>query len=151
MIKVINNFLDNIELFELNKTISGSEFPWYQEYLKRSFIHDLIKDGEIKSKFVFVTQSFKNQLQAKEILNFQLRYFHETNKIFFLRPIKETEKDMNNLIFFLNTNNGITELTGGPKIESVENRAILFNSTMPYAHSSTTSASGRYVINMTYI
>jgi len=54
-------------------------------------------------------------------------------------------------IIYLNTCDGFTRLDDGTKIESVENRLLLFDSSKLHNSTSTTNAIGRYNININYV
>lgn len=53
-------------------------------------------------------------------------------------------------IFYLNTCNGYTRLDDGPKIDSIENRMLLFDANIPHASTNTSDANARYNININY-
>ena len=53
-------------------------------------------------------------------------------------------------IFYINTNNGHTVLEDGTKIDSVENRMLLFDPHTPHNSTTTSNAKGRFNINCTY-
>ena len=54
-------------------------------------------------------------------------------------------------IIYLNTCDGYTRLHDGTKIESVENRLLLFDSSKLHNSTSTTNSLGRYNININYV
>ena len=54
-------------------------------------------------------------------------------------------------IIYLNTCDGYTTLDDGTKIESVENRLLLFDSSKPHNSTSTTNALCIYNININYV
>jgi hypothetical protein len=53
-------------------------------------------------------------------------------------------------IFYINTNNGYTIFEDGTKINSLENRLVIFDSNIPHSGSSCTDAKVRCVINLNY-
>ena len=54
-------------------------------------------------------------------------------------------------IYYVNTNNGYTELEGGTKVKSVANRLLLFPNTMKHRGVSQTDEKRRCVINFNYL
>ena len=53
-------------------------------------------------------------------------------------------------ILYLNTNDGFTRLEDGTKIESIENRLLVFDASKMHNSTTTTSFEGRYNINVNY-
>ena len=53
-------------------------------------------------------------------------------------------------IFYMNTNNGYTEFENGAKVESVENRMVVFPAEMKHRGTSCTDKKIRVVINFNY-
>jgi hypothetical protein len=53
-------------------------------------------------------------------------------------------------VFSLNTCDGFTSLEDGTKIESIENRLLLFDSNKPHASSTCTNAKARFNMNFNY-
>ena len=54
-------------------------------------------------------------------------------------------------IFYLNTNNGYTAFETGEKVESVENRLVVFDSHIKHTGTSCTNEKVRMVLNINYI
>tara|TARA_B110000977_G_scaffold122420_1_gene157293 strand:- start:16 stop:636 length:621 start_codon:yes stop_codon:yes gene_type:complete len=54
-------------------------------------------------------------------------------------------------IFYLNTNNGYTLFDDGDKVESIENRLVIFPANIPHSGASCTDEQRRVVINLNYI
>jgi hypothetical protein len=53
-------------------------------------------------------------------------------------------------LFSINTCDGYTEFEDGTKVESVENRMMVFNPCIKHRSTTTTNAMGRYNINFNY-
>ena len=53
-------------------------------------------------------------------------------------------------VYYVNTCNGYTRLDDGPKIDSIENRMLLFDANIPHASTNTSDANARYNININY-
>ena len=54
-------------------------------------------------------------------------------------------------IFSLNTCDGFTRLADGTKIDSVENRILLFDASKPHNSTNTTTSHGRYNLNFNFL
>ena len=56
----------------------------------------------------------------------------------------------NGFIYYLNTNNGYTKLSDGTKIESIENRGLFFDSSLPHQSTNCTDQNIRINLNFNY-
>ncbi|WP_146204411.1 hypothetical protein [Massilia glaciei] len=54
-------------------------------------------------------------------------------------------------IFYLNSNNGYTLFADGTKVDSVENRIVLFDAATPHTGASCTDADARLVLNINMV
>ena len=54
-------------------------------------------------------------------------------------------------LFYINTNNGFTRLSDGTRIESIENRALFFNSSLKHNSTNCTDQQVRINMNINYI
>lgn len=151
MIKVVNNFLNNNHLLEIFQILQSDIFPWYYKKTERNLEHVIVKNKKEQSTFLYIADYFQGATNFKKIINFHIQYFPMIENIIFTQPHIDTEIDCTTLILNLNKNNGFTEIIGGPKVSSEENRAIIFPSKFLHKHSSTTNPTGRYVINISFI
>ena len=63
----------------------------------------------------------------------------------------ETMKTWTTSVFYINSNNGYTELESGEKIESIENRMVEFQSTLKHRGTTCTDEQTRVVINFNFL
>ena len=151
MIKVINNYLNNNDFFIIKKLIQKDNIPWYLNKDENIFYHGMISKAEINSIFINIVDPFLKAIEHKKILDLHVQYFSYTKQINKSKPHIDVNENSRTSILFLDTNDGYTEIIGGPKVNSQENRVFSFPSKMPHIHTSTTNENGRYVINMSYI
>ena len=59
--------------------------------------------------------------------------------------------DITTAIFYINTNNGWTNFKNGDKVESVENRLVIFDSNLEHEGVTCTDEDRRVVINFNYV
>ena len=59
--------------------------------------------------------------------------------------------EITNCILYMNTNNGYTELKDGTKIESIENRLVMFSNSLEHRGTTCTDVKKRVVINFNFI
>lgn len=148
MLKVINNYLNNEHFTNINEQITANDFPWYNNFNERHFVHPIILDTEVKSRFINIVKYF-SFLKYEKIFNLNIKYYPQTNKIIDIK--NEVANEENNICLFLNKNNGHMKFIGMNGIPSEENRCVLFPSKMEYFQSTSTDPQGRYIINMSYI
>ena len=60
-------------------------------------------------------------------------------------------KDVITSIFYINTNNGWTNFKNGDRVESVENRMVIFDSNLEHEGVTCTDEKRRVVINFNYV
>tara|TARA_R100000329_G_scaffold60146_1_gene53889 strand:- start:89 stop:562 length:474 start_codon:yes stop_codon:yes gene_type:complete len=140
MIEVTNNYLDNNEFYKINKIIFGETFPWYFNH-EKEFFHHLVKidENNKRESSFFVTPVLSKllvALKATNVIHSSISFCVKTNEIIEIPPLNELDKETDSFraILFLNTNNGYTQIVGGDKIDSVENRLLVFPSNVPYFH-----------------
>ena len=163
--KIIDNFLSKEDFLVIKNAMTSNEFSWHLEpninmdhinlkndfsmYLTHLFYYKVLISGQmfllkdlIKKIEEFEKEPIKSIIRIKGNL-----YPHtekiETHKIHFDYPFKHK-----GAIFYINTNNGKTILEDGTKIDSIENRILLFE---PYKrHSSTSTNNQKYRMNINF-
>ena len=111
----------------------------YQDHMPKTFLWDDI--NYILSEY----------LHGEGILRAKVNLYIKTSKIIEHAKHVDYEIPHKGAIIYLNTCDGFTRLHDGTKIESVENRLLLFDSSKPHNSTSTTNALGRYNININYV
>ncbi len=169
-VKVIDNFLDNDDFIKLSSLICGNDFPWYsckgitdENDGKFMFTHMLYEDGLPNSDFfnlfneTVLSKIFnmnKNNLikvsPLKMKLNLGIRT-SEPEETGFHLDVGAKNIPHNTGILYLNNNNGYTEFKNGQKINSVANRAVLFDGLTSHRSVSQTDVPFRYVLNFNWL
>ena len=88
----------------------------------------------------------KNLIRAKVNLNVNQ---NEQIKSHWHTDVDDVEK-YTTAIYYINTNNGYTELDNGQKIESIENRILIFDGNIKHRGVTQTNSKGRVTINLNY-
>ena len=57
---------------------------------------------------------------------------------------------MKTIVYYINTNNGYTEFENGVRVESVSNRACIFDSNLKHTGVTCTNEKRRVMINFNY-
>jgi len=158
-LKVIDNFLSKEYFDNLKNVICSYDFPWFfcpgsvysdsKNLNDFIFTHTFYKNNNILSNHYPILFELLEKLNCKALVRIKAN----------LRPRGETivQSDVhidspNNktAILYLNTNNGYTEFENGDKVESIENRLLIFNSNLKHKGSNCTNQKRRIVLNINY-
>ena len=164
--KIIDNFL-NKDLFKIFKEeiFNINQTPWYFREAQTEYsVNDKTDRGHFTLNFYYDLQhgytyfdkylyeiykklDIKALVQARANLN--LKEDNEKQKLFF-----HCDNDFacKTAIFYMNTNNGGTVLyeENSIKIDSIENRILIFDSQIKHASIRQTDEKRRIVININY-
>ena len=168
-IKVTDNFLDKEYFSDIQKHLLGPNFPWFfndginYDYpphpTQYQFIH-IFYDNHNELPFFQLLGDMCRRIGYKEILDDPMRCGIKGN----LNP-KQPEHELYGFhidleegktegwttsIFYVNTNNGWTEFENGDKVESIENRLVMFDSQVKHACNTSTDQKIRGLINFNY-
>ena len=161
MIKVIDEFLPNEEFILLHSLLMGDQFPWCfnphqvgnspTDTSDFFFSHTFFKEMQIHSMFYMdYILPFVKRMNIHALYGVRANLLVNTNS-----PV---ESLMHNdqlvgetAIFYVNSNNGFTRFEDGKIVESVENRLVMFDSTIKHQAVSQTNVNRRVVINFNYI
>ena len=160
--EVIDNFFPKPYFDELKKIVMSADIAWYwnqeinifhKEDDKTSyFTHTLfgMHVSYIYSEHYRHFHGFWEKLGMKALIRMKLNLYPRTGKIEIHEPHHDYDFDNKGCVFSFNTCDGFTQLEDGTRIDSVENRALLFNGKSPHSSTSTTSDKGRFNVNMNY-
>jgi len=147
--EVFDNYLDS-EVFKSiqNVFINNYNFPWYYRH---QFTHVLYRENQgVTSDFyqyiVPLIQKIKSPLLMRVKANLGTRTNEHVEGGF------HTDSKLNHKtsVFYLNTNNGYTLFENGEKVESLENRLVVFDSNIPHTGVSQTDTKVRCLLNINY-
>ena len=165
IVNVIDNFLDKQSFQNLQNEIFGHDFHWFynddidfeDDVDKFQFTHMFYKENVgVNSNQYGILNSILNKIQPKEIYRIKANLLTKTSEI----VENSFHNDVDGLgimpwttsILYMNTNNGYTEFeNGGAKVESVENRMVVFPAEMKHRGTSCTDKKIRAVINFNYL
>ena len=158
--KIKDNFLDKEEFSIVNQTISDDFFPWFfqrEQVVSKDdgfyFSHKLYDLNKVCSPYYDkIVPVFKKKLKyftlmrvTCNLLTNKYQSFKSSFHTDFLDPKNTTA------IFYINTNNGCTEIKNVMKIKSIQNRLIEFSGLHKHRSISQTDETRRMVINFNYI
>ena len=159
MYKVIDNFLTEEKFLKVKNSILNSEFSWnltpwvsnLQENLKITssyyFTH-LFYSGLYVDQNCHIFVDILNQLEVKSLIRIKANLYPSTDNIEYQSEHIDYDYPHKGAIFYLNTNDGFTTLEDGTKIESIQNRLLLFDPSKP--HNSTTCTNDKCRVNVNF-
>jgi|TARA_R100001460_G_scaffold84524_1_gene125855 hypothetical protein len=163
MFKVIDNFLDKTIFKEIQKGIlENSYFPWYfseyNDYFgekgldKSKYIHTFYENNNSNSKQYNLLLPIIEKLKCLSLIKIKINSTNYSNKIIEgTYHIDNEYKGTKTAVYYLNTNDGYTKFKKNKKkINSVENRMIVFDSNLEHLGTNTTNAKRRVVLNINY-
>ena len=173
--KVIDNFLPQDDFDTIASTIMSKGFPWFHQedivdegekkYGDKTFYstHWLYKDDKPRfdTSLEYVWPILKklgsmneDEYKLRTLVRVKINSYPNQNK--FIEHIWHEDFEPDTIpykacLFYINTCDGYTKFKDGTKIESVANRALLFDPTITHCSTNTTDQTRRLNININYI
>lgn len=162
--EVIDNYLTDNAFETLKNQIDNDDqsFPWYYNRFVDNrnkpalndhfyFAHVLYNRGQINSPHYDAVVPLLNKIQTKAVIRVKVNAYPKNgDEIVKHRPHKDYDFEHKGAIFYLNTNNGKTILADGTEIDSVANRILFFDPSIPHNSTNCTDAKMRFNININY-
>tara|TARA_R100001594_G_scaffold66391_1_gene100641 strand:+ start:78 stop:590 length:513 start_codon:yes stop_codon:yes gene_type:complete len=169
--KIIDNFLPQYQFKQLTNILLGKEFSWYwndriifpgddgydpKDYQFTHIVYDKrhpIRD-DCSSHYPLIRDTFFSYLGVYECYKIKANL---TPRTLFNKgggwhvDFKHTPEIKNTAVYYLNTCNGYTKFKKGGKVKSVENRIVIFDSSLKHAGYTCTDQKRRVVINFNWI
>ena len=163
--KVIDNLLDekDLDLIQNAFIYENGGLPWYfNNYVTRNvsddpyycFTHHFLINNEKSDWFHLLQPLLKILREADDVKHFirvKGNMYPSTPKIIHHESHVDTPYQHRGAIFYVNTNDGLTMLEDGTKVESIQNRLLLFDPSKTHNSTSCTDAKVRVNINFNYI
>ena len=167
--KVYDNFLKDKDFKLIQHLFMGNKLPWYyndgiakgQNHEDEGpdgyqFVHSFFSIAKpftcSSTKFHTFLDPLWNKLSPKYIIRVKANLRPRTEKLVVSNCHTDTEiTQAKTCVFYLNSNDGYTLFKDGTKVESVENRLVLFDSQTQHAGTSCTDKRKRVVLNINYI
>jgi len=160
MTKVIDNFLEPEKFAIIKEIVGGPDFPWYyQEFINEFhtkkdkdcyFTHVFFNTAVGYSAFYNAVKPIVARLGLRAPIRIKGNLYPRTKKIETHKSHIDVSYPSKAAIFYINTNNGSTILEDGKKIDSIENRLLLFDGHKPHRSTSCTNEKARININFNY-
>lgn len=157
--KIIDNFLEQVDFNFIKNYIINTTFPFYYQHFltdekeennECSFTHVVYKNFMPHSDLFDHIQPIIKLINPKALIRIKINCYPKTSKIVYHKPHKDFDFDNKALILYLNNNDGYT-IVGEQKVESIENRALIFNGNQTHFSSSCTDAKARFNMAINYL
>tara|TARA_R100001463_G_C3492754_1_gene218173 strand:- start:24 stop:521 length:498 start_codon:yes stop_codon:yes gene_type:complete len=161
--KVIDNFLDKKIFKEIQKGIlEDNQFPWYfSNYIdyrgekgldKTQFSHVFYQKHSPNSSHIELLNPIIKKLNCISVIKIKVNNTYYTDKIKEgTYHVDNEHKGTTTAVYYINTNNGYTKFKKNKKkINSVENRMVIFDTNTEHLGTTTTNAKRRVVLNFNY-
>ena len=164
-IELIDNFLSEENFGELQRIIFGSYFPWYynsgvvydteSDLNNYQFTHCFYTNYSSHSDFFKILNPVIKIINPNSLIRIKANLLTKTDAhiehgFHVDIPYLKGHHQSTTAILYMNTNNGYTKFEDGTKIDSVENRLIVFDSRIMHTGSTCTDQKTRVVINFNY-
>lgn len=155
-VKIIDDLLDQTDFYEISSLATSKDFPWYfskgkvdDEYSQ--FVHTFVYNSSVNSNFINKLDPIFTRINAKRLFRVKLNLTAKTDKIIEYKYHQDVNIACKTAVFYINTNNGYTQLKEGKKIHSKANRIAIFDSYVDHFGTSCTNKDYRIVLNINYL
>ena len=168
MIEIYDNFLDKTVFEKIQSEVMSYTFPWYfNDFVVQEsdssnlqnfqLVHNVYQHGVPVSVAYDALSPILDKLEYYSLLRVKINcnFYTESN---FEHGMHTDARDLpehmkaKTAVFYFNTNDGYTKIEStGEKIESLANRAIVFDARERHTGSTPTNVKRRVVLNVNYI
>ena len=158
--KIIDNYLSKKDFQKLKAAIFHPSFPWYyhnqvvldnnEEDTNTFFCHPVYDMVPYSKIYDLIHEIIITKINPKAIRRIKINLYPRTENIIHHKQHVDYPFSHKNIILYLNTCNGFTVLEDGTKIESIENRALFFDSSTKHHSTTCTDKKIRLNININY-
>ena len=158
--EVIDDYLPKEEFEKIRDFMMGDDFPWFytsnitfrHEQINNTmyFVHMFYKENKVNSNLYDLIYPIIRELKPKALLRVKANMYPNLGQIIENTPHVDYDFEHKGAIFYINTNNGPTVLEDGTKINAVENRILLFDSSKKHNSTHCTDQKVRVNININY-
>tara|TARA_Y100000004_G_C8895752_1_gene404077 strand:- start:96 stop:572 length:477 start_codon:yes stop_codon:yes gene_type:complete len=156
--KVIDNFLSDNVADQIENSIIQDNFPWYYtgkgvyNFNVYFFSHSLLDEGKKSDYADEILLPLVSKLDGEKLLRAKINCYTKTENYthYPYHLDNDDDKDIKVAIYYVNTNNGYTEVKDKGKVESVKNRLLLMNGDEQHKCTNQTDTDLRVNININY-
>jgi hypothetical protein len=158
MYEVIDNFIAKDKLEDLRNILMSDDFPWFFSQNVNSkdtnnfyFTHTFFHNSNVNSNYFGIVEPVLSKLNIKDLIRIKGNLYPRTEQLKNHGQHIDYDFEHKGAIFYINTNNGFTVLEDGTKIESVENRLLIFDAYKMHNSTNCTDEKVRMNINFNYL
>jgi len=159
--EIIENFLSEKSYKKIEKTISNNYFPWFLQnkinnfqkdnVFNYYFSHTFFDNEKINSDAFNIWEELLSKIKFKNLIRVKANLYPRTETILeHEKHLDYTENGITSL-YYINTNNGFTNLNDDIKVSSVSNRFLKFNNNVLHNSSTCTDQKYRLTVVINYI
>jgi len=156
--EIIDNFLDKDSFLKIKNALMSNAFPYYYtneiSYLNSKdgvyFTHLFYNDEFNKSMWYELIDPIVKKLKVKSLIRIKANVYTPSAKIIEHSSHIDYKFKHTGFLYYINTNDGFTRLSKNIKIESIENRGLIFEPYIEHNSSTCTNKEGRININFNY-
>lgn len=161
--KITDNILDIDTFRSIKDSLLSADFPWYlnsskvqknssvSELHNFQFTHTFYDQYKIQSNFIYLLDPLLAKINPSAIVRIKANLQPTADKIIVYDMHNDIEHfDGETAIFYVNSNNGFTQLEDNSCVESKENRLLTFPAETLHTGTSCTDQKVRCVINLNY-
>ena len=153
--KVIDNFLPKDSFLDIKTILESNSFPWFFQNTVSGkdndyyFIHHLYNHDTISSNYFNMIKPIIDKIKMKSLIRIKCNMYPSTQKAQKHPPHRDYDFKHLGAIYYVNSNNGYTSINKD-KIESIENRILLFDPSVEHNSVTCTDEKVRLNINFNY-
>ncbi len=162
-IKIYDNFLEHSHLKNIQDELNKPSFPWFflsditGESKERDgyFAHTFYINASYASNWFQIVQpiifKIKQDFNFKALLRAKANLYSRTDILVHHKDHSDEIFSNIGVLLYLNTNDGFTVINNEHKIESVENRLMIFDASVKHHSTNCTNAQHRLNINFNFL
>jgi len=155
--EIIDNFLPAGQYEQFASVVLGPNMAWYAcDGVAHTgdgggyFTHKLFERFEQRSSLFSLLDPFISFTECSAIFRAKFNLYPKTETITKHDMHVDADFPHKGVLYYVNSNNGVTTLEDGSEVESVANRLLLFNSASPHCSSTCTDQPFRVTMNLNY-
>jgi hypothetical protein len=160
-IEIIDNFLSQEDYLIIKNSLTCFNFPWYYSDWVSSqsaknnnefyFEHFFFSDFNIQSENFNIIRPILKKLEVKSLIRAKANLYPKLENNLIRNSFhRDQNYSHRGAVYYVNTNDGYTGFEDGTIVESVENRIMIFDSSIPHYSTHCTNQKVRLTININY-
>tara|TARA_B100000131_G_C17875639_1_gene516104 strand:+ start:60 stop:572 length:513 start_codon:yes stop_codon:yes gene_type:complete len=167
-LEIKDDFLPRDEWTVIKDALCGDNFPWYwtDEVLNKDredlhpilcekeynfqFFHEMYSNNHVNSQQLYILSPILNALNIRALVRVKANLNTRTEQIVRHGMHTDYDYDCTTAIYYVNSNDGYTEFESGEKVQSIENRLVIFPTQTLHSGTTCTDTKKRVIVNFNY-